>query len=225
MNLATNAVFEMADTGGVLRVSVRLHDLEREQAEQLSLDEGSYVQLTFCDDGPGVAEDIRERIFDPFFTTKKTDEGTGMGLAVVHGITQAHGGRILLNQECDKGACFQLYFPMAKKSIVEGCDPAVPLAKRQDHLLLVDDESIILNMGRDMLESLGYRVTTCLSPVDALQRVKDDQSIALLITDLTMPDMSGIELAEKVKRIAPNCPCSCGVGMPISMDSSLRIMK
>ncbi len=129
-----------------------------------------------------------------------------MGLAVVHGITQAHGGRILLNQECDKGACFQLYFPMAKKSIVEGCDPAVPLAKRQDHLLLVDDESIILNMGRDMLESLGYRVTTCLSPVDALQRVKDDQSIALLITDLTMPDMSGIELAEKVKKNRSQLP-------------------
>lgn len=207
MNLATNATHALDEQhGGTLKVSIQSEALEQEQAALLGLKEGAYVKLTFCDDGPGVPEEIQDRIFDPFFTTKKTDEGTGMGLAVVHGITQAHGGRILLDSECPHGACFVLYFPSSDGLQVSGDNIELPLHRGGEHLLLVDDENIILNLGRDMLESLGYRVSTFQNPEDALKILNSKEGIDLLITDLTMPEMTGVDLAEQAKALRPQLP-------------------
>jgi signal transduction histidine kinase len=207
MNLATNATHALAgQNGGTLNVSICLKSLDRQQAELLGLSEGGYAKLTFCDDGPGVPEEIQDRIFDPFFTTKKSDEGTGMGLAVVHGITLSHGGRILLDTECTHGTCFALYFPLSDGVLVSDDSVELPLHRGGEHLLLVDDENIILNLGRDMLESLGYRVTTLQSPEDALKYLKSGEKIDLIITDLTMPGMTGVELAEQAKKVWPQLP-------------------
>lgn len=207
MNLAMNATHALAgQNGGTLKVSIRLESLDKQQAELLGLDEGSYTKLTFCDDGPGVPKEIRDRIFDPFFTTKKSDEGTGMGLAVVHGITQSHGGRIFLDTECTRGTCFALYFPLSDGVQVSDDSVELPLHRGGEHLLLVDDEKIILNLGRDMLESLGYRVTTFQNPEDALKYLKSGENIDLIITDLTMPEMTGVELAEQAKMVRPQLP-------------------
>ncbi len=128
MNLGTNAIHALSgQNGGTLRVSVRLEVLGHQQAELLGLNEGAYAKLIFCDDGPGVPEEIQDRIFDPFFTTKKSDEGTGMGLAVVHGIALSHGGRILLDTEFTRGACFSLYFPLADGIDVPADHVDIPL--------------------------------------------------------------------------------------------------
>lgn len=207
MNLATNATHALAgQNGGTLRVSVCLESLDHQQAELLGLNEGAYAKLTFCDDGPGVPEEIQDRIFDPFFTTKKSDEGTGMGLAVVHGITLSHGGRILLNSECTRGACFALYFPLSEGIQVLADRVDSPLHRGGEHILVVDDERIILNLGRDMLETLGYRVSTFQSPTEALAYLESNADIDLIITDLTMPEMTGVEFTEQVKKNRPQLP-------------------
>lgn len=203
MNLATNAIYSLAEKGGDLRVKVRPADLDMERCRVLGLAEAPYIEMRFCDDGPGIPDEIKDRIFEPFFTTKKTDEGTGMGLAVVHGIVQSHGGRILLDNDCDKGCCFVLYFPRVEGLCSLEDDLEDQLYRGDEHLVLVDDEEIILKLGRDMLESLGYRISTFTEPLVALDFFKQDDSVAVLITDLTMPAMNGVELAKEIKRERP----------------------
>ena len=203
LNLTTNSAYELAATGGKIKISVSPCQLESVQADILGLDAGNYICVQFCDNGPGIPVEIQERIFDPFFTTKETGKGTGMGLAVVHGIVQSHGGRILLAPEVETGVCFTLYFPRTegRKSEMRSLqdDPAVTL-KGHEHLLLVDDEPIVRKMGQDMLQSLGYNVSVATNPEDALQRLLETDDIDLLVTDLKMPEMTGVELAKAVKK-------------------------
>lgn len=206
MNLATNAVFVLREQGGTLAVSVALEALDQEQAEPLGLEAGEWVCLTMRDNGPGIDAGIRERIFEPFFTTKKNNQGTGMGLAVVHGIALSHGGCIVLDDAYQQGACFKLYFPSAEKGILMVDRDETLAGSHGEHLLVVDDEEVILNMGQEMLESLGYDVTVCLSPDDVLPKLAERDDIDLLITDLTMPEMSGLDLAEQVRKRYPHLP-------------------
>jgi signal transduction histidine kinase/CheY-like chemotaxis protein len=208
LNLSSNAVCELSEHGGKIEVSLFSKTVSEQQAEALDIDPGQYVCLVFCDDGSGVEEEIRERIFDPFFTTKKTGKGTGMGLAVVHGIVQAHGGKIVLEPEVEQGTCFTLYFPQIqaaekrknRQNSEKKCLPG------SEHLLLVDDEQIVAEMGRDMLESLGYRVSICFDPEQALQLLLETDDIDLLITDLTMPEMTGVDLARKLRQKKSEIP-------------------
>jgi len=208
LNLSSNAICELSESGGTIDVSLVSKTVNDQQAETLDIDPGQYVCLIFCDDGSGVAEEIRDRIFDPFFTTKKTGKGTGMGLAVVHGIVQAHGGKIVLEPEVEQGTCFTLYFPQVqaierKKNKQNGDKKRLP---GHEHLLLVDDEQIVAEMGRDMLESLGYRVSICFDPKQALQLLREADDIDLLITDLTMPEMTGVDLARGLKQQKSEIP-------------------
>jgi CheY-like chemotaxis protein len=206
MNLVSNATYALTQQhGGTFKVVIASVSLEQQQAELLGLKEGAYAQLTFCDDGPGIAAEIQNRIFEPFFTTKKAD-GTGMGLAVVHGIVQSHGGHIMLDRTCPDGTCFVLYFPLAQglRSVNDVVD--LPLSRGEEHLLVIDDEKILLDLGADMLKSLGYQVTTVQNPDLAIELLQADKTIALIITDLSMPEMSGIDLATQVKKLRPRLP-------------------
>ncbi len=224
LNLATNAGYELAEHGGKIKVSLVSLRLTQQQADKLDLDIGDYICLTFCDNGSGVPKEIRDRIFDPFFTTKETGKGTGMGLAVAHGIVQAHGGRIILEPDVEKGTCFGLYFPQgqaAKKR--EGSSPDAERAFHvgHEHLLLVDDEPIVIKMGQELLQSLGYHVSTSTSSIAALRQLLETDNIDLLVTDLTMPEMTGIELASKLRQEKPSIPIVLYTGNVDLLDSSV----
>ncbi len=209
VNLSMNASYELAEQGGTIRVKLSSKKLTVQQAEPLGLDAGNFVCLSFCDDGPGIPYEIREQVFDPFFTTKKTGQGTGMGLAVVHGIVMSHGGTIILEPTVGQGACFTLYFPQiraAETVAMSQQEEPAPALRGSEHILLVDDEPVVIAMAQEMLQSLGYKVSACHNPHTALQQLLEADNIDLLLTDLTMPEMTGIELAEKLKQQKPDIP-------------------
>lgn len=209
LNLATNSAYELAEKGGVIKVSLKSCKLNFGQAQIIGLDAGNYLHMVFCDSGSGIPVEIRDRIFDPFFTTKETGKGTGMGLAVVHGIVQAHGGRILLAPEVEKGSCFTLYLPQKEgEQKIDSSDrnDSTTLEGGDEHILLVDDESIVLKMGQDMLQSLGYHVSVSTNSDEALQLLLDTDNIDLLLTDFNMPKMTGVELAKALKKEKPDIP-------------------
>ncbi|SEA25755.1 Signal transduction histidine kinase [Desulfuromusa kysingii] len=209
LNLATNSAYELAETGGKIQISLTSCQLQSRQAEILGLDAGGYLRLVFCDDGSGIPAEIQDRIFDPFFTTKETGKGTGMGLAVVHGIVQAHGGRIILSPEVDKGSCFTIYFPQqmgVPESETPHRDDSSALLGGDEHILLVDDDAIVLKMGQDMLQSLGYQVSVASSAVAALQLLQKTDRIDLVVTDLNMAAMTGVEFATILKQDKPDMP-------------------
>ncbi|PLY00528.1 MAG: hypothetical protein C0622_08750 [Desulfuromonas sp.] len=206
MNLTLNAAHAMAESGGTLTISSTREELQNQTAETLGLKAGDYVRLKFADQGTGIPKEVRERIFDPFFTTKKTGEGTGMGLAVVHGITQAHGGRIMLDYTSREGTCFSLYLPLGENEDLQDQPAERSLATGSEHLLLVDDEPIVIKMATDILEFLGYRVTACNRPCEVEELLLADDSFALVMTDLTMPELNGVELAYTIKQLRPELP-------------------
>jgi len=209
VNLSTNAGYELAKQGGKIRVELTPQQLTVEQARPLDLDAGNYVQITFCDDGPGIPKEISGHIFDPFFTTKETGKGTGMGLAVVHGIVKAHGGAIILKPNAGTGACFILYLPRvaaAEQTAISESGEPIALATGGEHIFLLDDEPMVIAMTQEMLESLGYTVSVCLDSMVALSQLAEADDVDLLLTDLTMPKMTGIELAKKLKQQRPDFP-------------------
>ena len=208
MNLCTNAGHAMGEKGGVL--SVRLTDKifgEDITVEHPELKPGPYIELTIRDTGYGIPAHMLDRIFDPFFTTKEKGEGTGMGLSVVHGIVGSHGGKIIASSEVGKGSSFKVYLPT-----VERCDAALPqegdsIPTGTERILFVDDEPALVEIGKRMLESLGYKITTRTSSVEALELFKaKPDSFDLVITDMTMPNMTGDELARELLHIKPEIP-------------------
>lgn len=220
VNLSTNASYELSKQGGTIIVSLISQELSKQQAEIWGLDEGGYVRLTFCDNGPGIPVENRERIFDPFFTTKKVGKGSGLGLSVVHGIVLSHDGKIVLEPDLGAGACFTLYFPQVKAVEPVMKHKELTPVRGHEHLLLVDDEQVVIEMGQDMLQSLGYNVSTCLSSAEAMQQLVCSEDIDLVITDLTMPEMDGVDLARKIKQQKPDLPFILWTGHADLLDRS-----
>ena len=172
------------------------------------------------DTGHGIDPSIMHRLFDPYFTTKPKEEGTGLGLAVVHGIVKHHGGAIQVKSQPGAGTTFDLYFPMMS-------DRSVPLnaadegenAGGKERILFVDDEPAIVELGKRLLESLGYIVTGCTGALEALERFKaGSQDFDLLITDMTMPQMTGDRLAIEIMRIRPELPVIVCTGYSERID-------
>jgi signal transduction histidine kinase/CheY-like chemotaxis protein len=209
MNLCTNAFHAMRDQGGELKVTLENCVLgSDERVPSLNLPSGKYLKLTVSDTGVGMDEATRERIFDPYFTTKLPGEGTGMGLAVVHGIVKSCDGDILVFSERGKGTTFELYFPRIE-SDAEGSESldGEPVPGGNEHILLVDDEAQIVFMMRQMLNHLGYRVTTRTSSIEALEVFAvSPGKFDIIITDQTMPNMTGDELALKLMSIRKDIP-------------------
>ena len=208
MNLATNAYHAMEATGGRLKVHLKQERLEPGQSLLPELVPGEYALLTIADTGIGIGKDIMDKIFDPYFTTKETGKGTGLGLSVVQGIVKSCDGDIRIYSEPGKGTEVHVYLPiMAPKGVDIQTDPSEPIQSGTEKILLVDDEATIVKMEQQMLERMGYRVTIRTGSVDALEAFKANyDAFDLVITDMTMPNMTGIQLAEAIKKIRPEIP-------------------
>jgi PAS domain S-box-containing protein len=210
MNLCTNAGHAMMRKGGVLEVSQRIANVNGEFAGNNNLRTGPHLLLTISDTGEGMTPEVMEHIFEPFFTTKGKAEGTGMGLAVVHGIVTSLGGAVKVCSEAGRGSSFTIYLPLAGKdpnraeSVTD--NDALPQG-RQEHILLVDDDKTITIVLKRMLTNLGYQITTRTDSEEALTIFRaQPEKFALVITDQTMPKMTGAELASKILAIRPGLP-------------------
>jgi len=210
MNLGTNAYHAMRKDGGVLTVRLKQVKLDdRYLGLHPNLSFGDYNLLQVCDTGHGIRPEHLQRIFDPFFTTKAVGDGTGMGLAVVHGIVQSHQGDILVESEPGKGSVFSLFFPVHRGMDVEELKngSAVVPETGKEHLILVDDDAMLLRVESRILRRAGYKVSSFENGRLALNALLDpSQSFDLLITDQTMPEMTGTDLASIVLAQKPNFP-------------------
>ena len=222
MNLCTNAYHAMRDKGGVMEVTLSQVAIGSRDSLDRRLLPGSYLVLTVSDTGPGMDQATMERIFDPYFTTRKHGEGTGLGLAVVLGIVKKYGGDIRVYSEPGQGASFQVYFPVLGK-VEEGLSSILSTAPvtGDERLLLVDDEPQIVDSMQKMLEFHGYHVTTKTSSVEALEVFRlAPEGFDLVITDQTMPYMTGDQLVLELKKIRPDIPVVLCTGFSLVMDEA-----
>jgi len=219
MNLSTNASQAMQETGGVLEVGLRRVELKENEAKgYANIGPGRYIMLTVSDTGCGIEPELLEKIFDPFFTTKAKGEGTGMGLSVVDGIVRSHGGVISVYSEIEKGTTFKVLLPQAEEALVVR-EHAEVLATGTETILFVDDDPSMVKTGQQMLKQLGYQVEATSKPVDALAAFRDQpDKYDLVVTDMTMPDMTGESLAKALMRVRPDIPVIICTGFSHQMD-------
>jgi len=220
MNLCTNAYHAMEETGGELKIDLKEVELNVSDLFNPNMKPGVYACLTIADTGLGIDKNLIKNIFDPFFTTKAKGKGTGMGLSVVHGIVIGMNGAIQVYSESGKGTEFHVYLPV-EKSFAEGY---VPSSKSEiqggtEQILLVDDEKAILTMEKQMLERLGYQVTSRTSSIEALEVFRDSpDKFDLVITDMAMPNMPGDKLAVELTKIRPDIPVLLCTGFSETMS-------
>ncbi len=221
MNLATNAAFAMREKGGTLDIELSDFSVSTHNGNADGMEPGLYMRLVVRDTGTGIPAEVMDRIFDPFFTTKGQGEGTGLGLSVVMGIvTQCHG-YIKVESMPGKGSTFSVYFPKVEQ------EPANwPVAGQEaistgdETILFVDDEEALVEMGEEILAELGYEVICRTSSGEALALFKQDPSrIDLVITDQTMPDMTGVEVAREMLSIRPDLPIILATGFSHIVDA------
>ncbi len=224
MNLGNNAAQSLKRYAGIIEITLEQRDVEAGEPHQHpDLKPGSYVVLKVKDNGKGMPEEELQRIFDPFFTTRDVGDGSGMGLAVLHGIVAAHDGVVEVQSEVGQGTVFTVFLPcvVAEESVSEGIIANLPGGT--ETIMFVDDEEELVNMRTRMLEYLGYTVYPVTHPDEALSLVEQEKvNIDLLITDLTMPGMTGLELAREVHNVLPNVPvilCS-GYREPVSAEEA-----
>ena len=206
MNLCTNAAHAMEENGGILEVSVK--DITIDRMTMMSdLRSGEYIEINVTDTGMGISSKHIPTIFDPYFTTKSVGEGTGMGLAVVHGIVENYGGQISVESAVGKGTCFTIYLPITKKRKVHTHSKKKDLPLGTENILFVDDEAPIAKMGSKILDQLGYSVTTRTSSIEALELFRSKpQGFDLVVTDMTMPNMTGEKMASEMMKIRSDIP-------------------
>jgi PAS domain S-box-containing protein len=209
LNLGQNAAHAIGPAGGVIRVGLKPAEIAGPQAEALGVAAaGQYLQLSVSDTGHGMDAETQKRIFDPFFTTKGVGKGTGLGLSVVHGIVRAHRGSISVESAPGKGATFRIFLRCAENSDAEpGADDASLPRGNGELICIVDDEDFVLGCVAKAVDKLGYRTAAFDSPHKCLEALRGQQSeCALLVTDQTMPGMTGTELAEHARSFAPKLP-------------------
>ena len=222
MNLGANAEYAMRATGGILEIS--LDDIEIDEtaaALQSNLRPGSYVRLRVRDTGVGMSEDVVERIFEPFYTTKDIGEGTGMGLAVVHGIVESHGGVMTVDSTPGAGSAFSLYLPRVDADTAPAAKPSESVMPQgAGCILLVDDEEILARLGEELLQYLGYEVVAYTNSLDALGAFqREPYRFDVVITDQTMPAMTGATLVEELRGIRPDIPIILCTGFSHLMNA------
>ena len=210
MNLCGNAAHAMEYGVGVIEVSLSDVRIGREDIAPYSgLQPGSHVKLTVKDTGHGIDPAIVDRIFDPFFTTKEVGAGTGLGLAVVHGIVKSHGGAVEVESFPGKDTIFQVFLPAAESAPVQKALQDAPLPRGQERILVVDDEPDLAVTTQKMLERLGYEVDCRASSIEALeafQRQAPEKPFHLVLTDMTMPHLTGVDLGRELHRLQPGLP-------------------
>ncbi len=208
MNLFTNSAYAMEENGGTLYIGLSEVVIDSPvKIKRLGGKKGNYMQLTVSDTGTGIPQDIIDKIFEPYFTTKGPREGTGMGLALVHGIVRSHGGQIFVDSTPGKGTRFTIYLPMTQNRKFSHEKLPEWVLSGSERILFVDDEAALTKMGKRILQGLGYSVTTENSSRKALELFRSrPDAFDLVITDMTMPDMTGDRLAVELIRIRPGIP-------------------
>ncbi len=221
MNLVTNAADAMSEEGGLLEVILEKIILQKEIAcFNWALSPGAYVRLKISDTGEGIQSKIIDRVFDPYFTTKEVGKGTGMGLSVVHGIVKRNGGGIRVESEPGKGTVFEIYFPALEETAEQEKEPEGEIRGGSERILFVDDEESLVNLNRQRLERLGYQIKSTTKPVEALEWFKiDPDQFDVIITDMTMPRMTGDRLAAEVLKIRPKTPVIICTGFSERMSA------
>jgi PAS domain S-box-containing protein len=225
LNFGTNAAHAMRETGGILGITLEEIYLDAEMVKRYNdINIGLHLMLTVSDTGHGMPPEVMKRIFDPYFTTKKTGEGTGMGLAVIHGIVKSHGGDISVQSQPERGTTFQVFLPCIVDTEKEKTGKAQLLEEipgGSERILLVDDEIRLVDAVSQILRKKGYQVKGITDPLEALITFREKPGqFDLIISDVTMPHMTGIQLAREVKGINPDIPiilCS-GFGSIITRE-------
>ena len=220
MNLATNALHSMEGRQGVLTIRLDAFIPDQEfRSLHPNLQAMKYTRLTVADTGSGMDQNTLQRIFEPFFTTKPVGKGTGLGLAVVHGIVQSHEGVITVASEPGKGTTFEVYFPARNQTEALPREGIRNIALgRGQRILVVDDEIVVTTMLEQMLTLLNYRVTVCNDPRGAVELCRTtDSRFDLVITDLTMPELNGLELASQIRQFNPDLPILLTTGFKSSL--------
>jgi CheY-like chemotaxis protein len=229
MNLCTNAYQAMQESGGTLSVHLTHKQMTAlDLRHQPDMKAGTYVVLEVSDTGPGMDQQTREKIFEPYFTTRKEHGGTGLGLAMVHGIVTNVGGSISVYSELGKGSNFRISLPATTQltktdlELVPGNHIDIPVG--HEHLLVVDDEPALAELERQMLESLGYTVTAETSSQKALANfIGQPETFDLIVTDLTMPGMDGIEFARQIHKHRSDLPIILATGFSdISQKNQIK---
>jgi len=235
LNLCSNASHAMRERGGVLEVNLQNFDFGLQSGElegddefkseirnpksKFDLSPGHYLRLSVKDTGSGIDPKVIDRIFDPYFTTKETGEGTGMGLSVAHGIVKSHGGDIMVASELGKGTTFHVLLPKFEKDIPSVTEPKIQLPRGTERILFVDDEKGAVDAIQSMLKNLGYKVTARTSSIEALEAFRNkSDTFDLVITDMTMPNMTGRDLAKEMMSIRSDIPIILCTGFSEQID-------
>lgn len=228
-NLTTNAVHALGEERGLIRMSAALSLSETRLCERLGLATGNYLAITVQDNGPGIPASTLQRIFEPFFTTKPVGQGTGLGLAVVHGVMRTHEGAVDVSSQVGTGSTFTLYFPLAPETGVQEAPStsvsntpsscaiptpqATPCADRKRHVMYVDDDQALVFLVQRLLRRRGYEVSGFLDPHEATQALEQSpHAYDLLVTDYNMPGYCGVDLVRASKRIRPDLPIALASG-------------
>jgi len=226
LNLCVNAHHAMAETGGIIKISLKKDSSDKAFQKSKYFNDTPYLRLDVTDTGQGIPPEVQEKIFDPFFTTKSSGMGTGLGLSMVHGIITKYQGTITVASEVGKGTTFSLLFPTVD---IQDCDePAIkddPI-KGSGHLLIVDDETSLTALYKGYLELKGYTITTCENGLDALRLFKQDPNeYDLVFTDQAMPHLTGKQISKELLAIRPNLPIILATGYSevISEEQALAI--
>lgn len=232
MNLGMNAIHALgSDANGQIRVQTEVVHVTKATAVQsptLSLPAGNYVHIRFSDNGCGIPPEVLTHIFEPFFTTKGPGEGTGLGLSVVHGIVHANGGQITVQSVPGEGTTFDLYFPETEPQPASEPIASVvkPVSGRSKRILYIDDEQELAAVVKALLETLGYEVTCCSEPSEAMALVRERSSdFDAIITDLAMPGISGLDIAREIRNISAQIPVAFMSGFirPEDRDSAEKL--
>ncbi len=219
MNLCTNGAQAMAPGGGILSVGLFRQVLGTDDARENDLAPGSYVVISVSDTGVGIESHLLDRIFEPYYTTKQIGEGTGMGLAVVHGIVKEYEGGVIVDSLPGESSIFRVYLPKTQTKKLSLPKVAANITGGRERILFIDDNLSLLTVGREMLEHLGYQVETFSDPIQALERItKGVGNFHGVITDYTMPKMSGVALADRILELDQKIPVILSTGNSKSLN-------
>jgi len=222
MNLCTNAHHAMEEKGGKLEIElipVLISTMDFKQYPELP--PGQYLKLSVSDTGYGISPEKLPHIFDPYFTTKPVGEGSGLGLSTVHGIVKDHGGSIKVYSELQNGTTFQVFLPLTEVEPYHALTAEANLPRGNETILFVDNEELLLEIGKELLEGLGYSVETRASSLDALEAFRvHPKKYDLVVTDMTMPTLTGENLANKIQHINPDIPIILCTGYSTKLNMS-----
>jgi CheY-like chemotaxis protein len=208
MNLGTNAFHAMEENGGTLSISLKnVIVTHKDLIAEPAVRPGNFVRLSIADTGTGIKSELLEKIFEPYFTTKETGKGTGMGLAIIHGIVKSYGGFLTCESRIGEGTVFCINLPSSDERNSPDANMAESISAGGERILLIDDEQMLAELGQTMLERLGYTVTVRMGSLDALTTFESQpHAFDLVITDQTMPGMTGVDMARRMLQIRPNLP-------------------